>query len=55
MRIALVLNPFSDENLRLAAQLGVEDIVAGLPAGNCSHSREIACTSQPLPPRCPTC
>lgn len=34
MRIALVLNPFSDENLRLASQLGVEDIVAGLPAGD---------------------
>ena len=34
MRIALVLNPFSDENLRLAAQLGVEDIVAGVPAGD---------------------
>jgi len=27
MRIALVLTPFSDENLRLAAQLGVDDIV----------------------------
>ncbi len=34
MKIALVLNPFSDENLRLATQLGVEDIVAGLPAGD---------------------
>jgi len=34
MRIALVLQPFSDENLRLAAQLGVEDIVTGIPAGD---------------------
>jgi mannonate dehydratase len=34
MKIALVLNPFSDENLRLATQLGVEDLVTHLPEGD---------------------
>jgi len=31
MRIALVLTPFSDENLRLAAQIGVDDVVTRYP------------------------
>lgn len=31
MRIALVVSPFSDENLRLAAQIGVTDIVSRFP------------------------
>ena len=34
MKIGLVLQPFSDENLRLAAQLGVRDLVTGMPAGD---------------------
>jgi hypothetical protein len=36
MKIALVVTPFSDENLQIAAQLGVEEIVHydmnGMPA-----------------------
>jgi len=34
MKIGLVLRPFSDENLRLAAQIGVTDVVASMPPGD---------------------
>ena len=34
MKIGLVLQPFSDENLRLAAQLGAIEVVTGMPAGD---------------------
>ena len=34
MNIGLVLQPFSDENLRLAAQLGASELVLGMPAGD---------------------
>ena len=31
MKIALVIRPFTDENLRTALQMGVEDVVTTLP------------------------
>jgi mannonate dehydratase len=34
MRIGLVLQPLNEENLRLAAQLGVTDVVTSMPAGD---------------------
>ena len=34
MKIGLVLQPFTDENLRLAAQLGATDVVTNMPAGD---------------------
>lgn len=34
MRIGLVLQPFSEESLRLAAQIGATDIVTNMPAGD---------------------
>ena len=34
MRIGLVLQPFSDENMRLAAQLGATEVVTQMPAGD---------------------
>jgi mannonate dehydratase len=34
MRIGLVLQPFTDENMRLAAQLGATEVVTGMPAGD---------------------
>lgn len=34
MRIGLVLQPFSEQSLRLAAQIGATDIVAGMPDGD---------------------
>ena len=34
MRIGLVLQPFSDENMRLAAQLGATEVVTHMPAGD---------------------
>ncbi|MEE2657589.1 MAG: mannonate dehydratase [Candidatus Latescibacterota bacterium] len=34
MRIGLVLNPFSNETVRLAAQLGATEVVAGMPSGD---------------------
>ena len=34
MKIGLVLQPFTDENMRLAAQLGATDLVMGMPAGD---------------------
>ena len=34
MRIGLVLQPLNEENLRLAAQLGVTDVVTNMPAGD---------------------
>ena len=36
MNIGLVLQPFSEENLRLAAQLGATDIVCNMPDGDFS-------------------
>jgi len=41
MRLASVLTPMSDENLQLAAQCGVTDIVARYPAGGRGELREI--------------
>lgn len=41
MRLATVLTPMSDENLQLAAQCGVTDIVARYPTGGLSELREI--------------
>ena len=34
MRIGLVLQPYTDENMRLAAQLGATEVVTGMPAGD---------------------
>lgn len=34
MKIGLVLQPFTDENLRLAAQLGATDVVTHMPTGD---------------------
>src|SRR5262249_34178769 len=34
MRIAMVVTPFTDANLRLAAQIGVTDIVARYPGSD---------------------
>ena len=34
MRIGLVLQPFSEQSLQLAAQLGATDVVAGMPASD---------------------
>ncbi|HJP31239.1 MAG: mannonate dehydratase [Candidatus Latescibacteria bacterium] len=34
MRIGLVLQPFSEQSLQLAAQLGATDVVAGMPTGD---------------------
>ena len=36
MHIGLVLQPFCEENLRLAAQLGATDIVCHMPPGDFS-------------------
>lgn len=41
MRLASVLTPLSDENLQLAAQCGVSDIVARYPAGGLNELRTI--------------
>ena len=37
MHIGLVLQPFCEENLRLAAQLGATDIVCHMPPGDFSN------------------
>jgi mannonate dehydratase len=37
MRIGLMLQPFSDENLRLARQIGATDVVTALPPGDISE------------------
>ena len=34
MKVGLVLQPFTDENLRLAVQLGATEVVTGMPAGD---------------------
>ena len=34
MRIGLILQPFTDENMRLAAQLGATEVVTHMPAGD---------------------
>ncbi len=34
MRIGLVLQPLSEQSLRLAAQIGATDVVAGMPDGD---------------------
>jgi mannonate dehydratase len=41
MRIALVLTPLSDANLRLAAQIGVDDIVARYPGPDAAQLRQL--------------
>ena len=34
MRIGLVLQPLSEQSLRLAVQIGATDVVAGMPEGD---------------------